>query len=93
MGAFLSGDGFTNAQRTCSTYRSLLIWPLILLTICNTNIIETLTNIAYLYLVHIVQWPAAPMIGFGSALVMLSKIISYSAVECYCGHCEVGLNY
>ena len=56
------------------------------------NIIETLINIVYLYLAHIVQWPAAPMIGFGAALMTLSKTILYWAQEYYCGFCAVGHN-
>ena len=56
------------------------------------NIIETLINIAYVYLAHIAQWPAAPMIGFGSALMTLSKTILYWAQEYYCGFCAVGHN-
>jgi len=56
------------------------------------NIIETLTNIVYLYLAHIAQWPAAPIIGFGAALMTLSKTILYWAQEYYCGFCAVGHN-
>jgi len=56
------------------------------------NIIETLINIAYLYLAHIAQWPAAPMIGFGAALMTLSKTLLYWAQEYYCGFCAVGHN-
>ena len=95
MPSYLSHDGFTNAQGTCSTYRSLLFWlkhsyeqsiPALL------NIIETLTSIAYLYLAHIAQWPAAPMIGFGAALMTLSKTVLYWAQEYYCGLCSIGHN-
>ena len=56
------------------------------------NIIETLANIAYLYLAHVAQWPAAPMIGFGAALMTLSKTLLYWAQEYYCGFCAVGHN-
>jgi len=56
------------------------------------NIIETLMNITYLYLAHIAQWPPAPMIGFGVALMTLSKTFLYLAQEYYCGFCAVGHN-
>ena len=93
MPSFLSGNGFTNAQCTCSTYCSLLFWLTLLDKIpALLNIIETLINIAYLYLAHIAQWPAAPMIGFGAALMTLSKTVLYWAQEYYCGFCAVGHN-
>jgi len=56
------------------------------------NIIETLMNIAYVYLAHIAQWPPAPMIGFGAALMTLSKTVLYGAQEYYCGFCAIGHN-
>ena len=95
MPSFLSGDGFTNAQGTCVPHiLSLLFWlnsfdnstPALL------NIIETLLNITYLYLAHIAQWPPAPMIGFGAALMTLSKTFLYWTQEYYCGFCAVGHN-
>jgi hypothetical protein len=56
------------------------------------NIIETLLNIVYLYLAHIAQWPPAPIIGFGAALMTLSKTFLYLAQEYYCGYCSIGHN-
>ncbi|KAF8811171.1 hypothetical protein BYT27DRAFT_7184544 [Phlegmacium glaucopus] len=56
------------------------------------NIIETLANLAYLYLAHIAQWSPAPIIGFGAALTTLSKTVLYWAQEYYCGFCEIGHN-
>jgi hypothetical protein len=67
----------------------LTLWQLIPALL---NIIETLINITYLYLAHIAQWPAAPMIGFGAALMTLSKTLLYLAQEYYCGFCAVGHN-
>jgi hypothetical protein len=49
-------------------------------------------NIAYLYLAHIAQWPPATIIGFGSALMTLSKTVLYWAQEYYCGFCAIGHN-
>ena len=56
------------------------------------NVIETLLNIAYLYLAHIAQWPPATIIGFGAALMTLSKTVLYWAQEYYCGFCAIGHN-
>ena len=94
MPSFLSGDGFTNAQ--CTFYiplPSLWLNPFEQLLIpALLNIIETLMNITYLYLAHIAKWPPAPMIGFGAALMTLSKTLLYWAQEYYCGFCAVGHN-
>ena len=70
----------------------LFFWHFDKLTPALLNIIETLVNIAYLYLAHIAQWPAAPMIGFGAALMTLSKTVLYWAQEYYCGFCGIGHN-
>jgi len=56
------------------------------------NVFETLLNITYLYLAHVAQWPPATIIGFGAALMTLSKTILYWAQEYYCGFCAVGHN-
>lgn len=56
------------------------------------NVIETLLNISYLYYAHVAQWPPATIIGFGAALMTLSKTILYWAQEYYCGYCAVGHN-
>jgi len=56
------------------------------------NGIETLLNLLYLYLAHVVDWPAASLIGFAGATMTLSKTILYWAQEYYCGYCAVGHN-
>ncbi|KAG5734216.1 hypothetical protein E4T56_gene2276, partial [Termitomyces sp. T112] len=56
------------------------------------NIIETLLNIMYLYLAHVVAWPPAPLVAFVSASMTLSKTILYWAQEYYCGFCSIGHN-
>ena len=94
MPSFLSGDGFTSAQGTFVFYIQELFSLLAqqFTTPALLNIIETLVNIAYLYLAHIAQWPAAPMIGFGAVLMTFSKTLLYWAQEYYCGYCAVGHN-
>ncbi|KAF9470691.1 hypothetical protein BDN70DRAFT_998856 [Pholiota conissans] len=56
------------------------------------NAIETLMNLTYLYLAHVVQWPAATLVGFAAVVMTLSKTILYLAQEYYCGFCAVGHN-
>jgi len=56
------------------------------------NIIETLLNLTYVYLAYVTQWPGAPLIGFGSALMTVAKTILYWANEYYCGFCQIGHN-
>ncbi|KAF9044337.1 hypothetical protein BJ165DRAFT_1480513 [Panaeolus papilionaceus] len=56
------------------------------------NLIETVLNLSYLYLAHVAQWPPAPIIGFGSALMASSKTILYWSQEYYCGFCAIGHN-
>ena len=56
------------------------------------NGIETILNLVYLYLAHVVGWPAANLIGFAAATMTLSKTMLYWAQEYYCGYCAVGHN-
>lgn len=56
------------------------------------NIIENLLNILYLYLAHVVQWPAANLVALTVASMTLSKTILYWAQEYYCGFCAIGHN-
>jgi len=56
------------------------------------NIIETLMNVTYVYLAHVSQWPGAPLIGFGAALMTVSKTILYWLQEYFCGFCAIGHN-
>lgn len=56
------------------------------------NIVENFLNILYLYLAHAAQSPAAPLVGFASALMTLAKTVLYWVQEWYCGGCAVGHN-
>ncbi|KAF8629519.1 hypothetical protein AX17_005645 [Amanita inopinata Kibby_2008] len=56
------------------------------------NVVETMMNFIYLYLAHVSQWPGAPLIGFSSAVMTLSKTVLYWAQEYYCNFCAVGHN-
>jgi hypothetical protein len=56
------------------------------------NIVETLMNLAYVYLAHVSGWSPAPLIGFAAATMTLSKTILYWAQEYYCGFCAIGHN-
>ncbi len=49
-------------------------------------------NLAYLYLAHVVQWPAATIVGFAAVVMTLSKTVLYWAQEYYCGFCAIGHN-
>ncbi|PSS37152.1 hypothetical protein PHLCEN_2v1025 [Hermanssonia centrifuga] len=56
------------------------------------NIVENLMNILYLYLAHVSGSPVAPLLGFASVVMTLSKTVLYWAQEYYCGGCSVGHN-
>ncbi|KAG2357639.1 hypothetical protein BDR07DRAFT_1393243 [Suillus spraguei] len=56
------------------------------------NIVETLMNLAYVYLAHVSGWSPAPLIGFAAVTMTLSKTILYWAQEYYCGFCAIGHN-
>ncbi|TFK50422.1 hypothetical protein OE88DRAFT_1631340 [Heliocybe sulcata] len=56
------------------------------------NVVETFFNIAYLYLVHISPSPTAPLVGFASATMTLSKTVLYWLQEYYCSGCSIGHN-
>ena len=49
-------------------------------------------NIGYLYLAHVTGSPAAPLLGFASAVMTFSKTVLYWLQEFYCGGCAVGHN-
>ncbi|KAI1798285.1 hypothetical protein LXA43DRAFT_979650 [Ganoderma leucocontextum] len=56
------------------------------------NIVENFMNIGYLYLTHVAGSPFAPLLGFASATMTLSKTALYWLQEYYCGGCAVGHN-
>lgn len=67
-------------------------WLSITFHLALLNVIETLMNLAYLYLAHVARWPPATIVGFGAALMTLSKTILYWAQEYFCGFCAIGHN-
>jgi len=56
------------------------------------NVIETLLNLYYVYLQHLVGSPSAPLVGLSTAVMTLSKTVLYWAQEYYCGGCAIGHN-
>lgn len=56
------------------------------------NLIETALNLFYVYLAHVVKYPAASVVGFASVAMTLSKTLLYGLQEYYCGFCDVGHN-
>ena len=54
------------------------------------NTLETLLNLTYLYLAHVMQWPAAPLIGFTAAVMTLAKTMLYMLNEHFCDYCSLG---
>ena len=65
---------------------------LISLHVALLSFVETLLAMIYVYLAHVSNWPGAPLIGFTSAIMTLSKTILYWLQEYYCGGCSVGHN-
>lgn len=49
-------------------------------------------NLYYVYLAHVAQWPAAPVVGFAAVVMTLSKTVLYWLQEYFCGGCSVGHN-
>ena len=56
------------------------------------NVIENLLNMLYLYLAHVTGSPVAPLIGFTSATMTLSKTVLYWLQDYFCGWCSLGHN-
>ena len=56
------------------------------------NLIETALNVFYVYLAHVVKYPAASVVGFASATMTLSKTVLYWLQEYYCNLCDIGHN-
>jgi hypothetical protein len=56
------------------------------------NLIETALNLYYLYLAHVVKYPAASVVGFASITMTLSKTMLYWVQEYYCDYCSIGHN-
>ena len=53
------------------------------------NIVETILNIIHVYIIHSIQWPGAPLLGFGAAPMRLSKTLLYWLNEYHCGFCQI----
>ncbi|KAI0344087.1 hypothetical protein BDW22DRAFT_1427735 [Trametopsis cervina] len=56
------------------------------------NLVENVLNIVYLWLAHVSGSPVAPVIGFTSVVMTLSKTVLYWLQEYFCGGCSVGHN-
>ncbi|KZV73388.1 hypothetical protein PENSPDRAFT_648925 [Peniophora sp. CONT] len=56
------------------------------------NVVETVLNLHYLYLAHVRASPIAPVVGFATAVMTLSKTLLYWLQEYFCGGCAVGHN-
>jgi len=56
------------------------------------SIVENFMNIGYLYLAHVKSTPSAPLLGFASAAMTLSKTALYWLQEYYCGGCSIRHN-
>lgn len=56
------------------------------------NLIENFMNIYYLYLAHVQNSPLAPLLGFASVVMTVSKTVLYWLQEYYCGFCSIGHN-
>jgi hypothetical protein len=56
------------------------------------NLIETALNVFYVYLAHVVKYPAASVVGFASVAMTLSKTSLYWLQEYYCNLCDIGHN-
>lgn len=56
------------------------------------NIVETLTNLYYVYAQHVLGAPSAPLVGIVAVTMTLSKTVLYWAQEYYCGGCATGHN-
>ncbi|KAN0118119.1 hypothetical protein V8E52_005380 [Russula decolorans] len=56
------------------------------------NLVETALNVFYLYLAHVVKYPAASVVGFASVTMTLSKTVLYWLQEYYCNFCAISHN-
>ncbi len=56
------------------------------------NLVETALNVFYLYLAHVVKYPAASVVGFTSVTATFFKTVLYWLQEYYCNYCDIGHN-
>ena len=56
------------------------------------NIVEFVINALYLYSTYVLDSPVAPLFGFSTNLMTLSKTVLYFAHEYFCGFCNIGHN-
>ena len=90
--ALRNGDGFPGAQCPCpSDYtpsqKFIYHFPLAAL-----NLVELSINLLYLYSTYVLDSPIAPLLGFSTNLMTLSKTVLYLAQEYFCGFCNIGHN-
>lgn len=56
------------------------------------NIVELVINVLYLYSTYVLDSPVAPLFGFSTNLMTLSKTALYFGQEYFCGFCNIGHN-
>ena len=56
------------------------------------NLVELAINALYLYSTYVLDSPIAPLFGFSTHLMTLSKTVLYLAQEYFCGFCNIGHN-
>jgi hypothetical protein len=54
--------------------------------------VEIFISALYLYSTYVLDSPIAPLFGFSSQLMTLSKTLLYIAQEHFCGYCNIGHN-
>lgn len=89
--ALQNGDGFPNAQGSCQSDQLCQRYqqPFSLAAL---NLMELAINVLYLYSTYVLDSPIAPLFGFSTNLMTLSKTILYIAQEYFCGFCNIGHN-
>jgi len=90
--ALQEGDGFPNAQGSYPPGPSRLQKSSDLFSSAALNIVELVANVLYLYSTYALDSPIAPLFGFSSNLMTLSKTVLYIGQEYFCGFCNIGHN-
>lgn len=87
-------DGFTGAQGNTLKKKDDNIYLLLQSIIATMNVVETILNFIYLYLLgrDNVAVGQAHLVGFSAALMTCSKTILYWLIEPYSGFQHIGHN-
>jgi len=92
MKALQEGDGFPLAQCPYPSDRALLNHGSNPFPSAAVNMVELAINVLYLYSTYVLDSPVAPLFGFSTNLMTLSKTALYFAQEYFCGFCNIGHN-